>query len=63
MNRLAWHGAVYPITRKTKAHGNHYHVIIIGSSAGGTLAHKLAPTGKKILVLARGSYVLREKEK
>ena len=41
-----------------------YDVVIIGSGAGGgTLAHKLAPTGKKILVLERGSYVLREKEK
>ena len=30
---------------------NHYDVIIIGTGAGGgTLAHRLAPTGKKILV-------------
>jgi len=42
---------------------NHYDVIIIGSGAGGgTLAHKLAPTGKKILVLERGGYVPREKD-
>jgi choline dehydrogenase-like flavoprotein len=34
---------------------NHYDVIIIGSGAGGgTLAHKLAPTGKKIIILERG---------
>jgi choline dehydrogenase-like flavoprotein len=40
-----------------------YDVIIIGTGAGGgTLAAKLAPTGKKILVLERGDYVPREKE-
>ena len=32
-----------------------YDVIIIGSGAGGgTLAHKLAPSGKRILTLERG---------
>ena len=42
---------------------NHYDVIIIGSGAGGgTLAHRLAPSGKRILVLERGGYVPREKE-
>ena len=42
---------------------NQYDVIIIGSGAGGgTLAHKLAPTGKKILILERGHYVPREKD-
>jgi choline dehydrogenase-like flavoprotein len=42
---------------------NHYDVVIIGSGAGGgTLAHKLAPTGKKILILERGGYVPREKD-
>ena len=45
------------------AQSNHYDVIIIGSGAGGgTLAHKLAPTGKKILILERGGYVPREKD-
>jgi choline dehydrogenase-like flavoprotein len=45
------------------ANQNHYDVIIIGSGAGGgTLAHKLAPTGKKILILERGDYVPREKD-
>ncbi len=39
----------------------HYDVIIIGTGAGGgTLARKLAPTGKKILVLERGDFVARE---
>src|SRR5690242_9756484 len=42
---------------------NHYDVIIIGSGAGGgTLAYKLAPSGKKILILERGDYVPREKD-
>jgi choline dehydrogenase-like flavoprotein len=42
---------------------NHYDVIIIGTGAGGgTLAAKLAPTGKRILILERGDYVPREKE-
>jgi len=40
-----------------------YDVIIIGTGAGGgTLARKLAPTGKKILILERGNYVPREKD-
>ena len=40
----------------------HYDVIIIGSGAGGgTLAYRLAPTGKRILLLERGDYVAREK--
>ncbi|NDJ19423.1 dehydrogenase [Myxacorys almedinensis A] len=42
--------------------GNHYDVIIIGTGAGGgTLAHRLAPSGKKILVLERGAFLPREK--
>ena len=41
----------------------HYDVIIIGSGAGGgTLAHKLAPSGKRILLLERGGYLPREPE-
>jgi len=41
----------------------HVDVIIIGSGAGGgTLAHALAPTGKRILLLERGDYVPREKD-
>ena len=40
----------------------HFDIIIIGSGAGGgTLAHSLASTGKKILILERGGYVRREK--
>ena len=40
-----------------------YDVIIIGSGAGGgTLAYKLAPSGKRILLLERGDYVPREKD-
>src|ERR1051326_8803387 len=42
---------------------NHYDVIIIGTGAGGgTLAYKLAPSGKRILILERGDYVPREKD-
>ncbi len=42
---------------------NHYDVIVIGSGAGGgTLVHRLAPTGKRILLLERGDYVPREPE-
>ncbi|MFN7117609.1 MAG: GMC oxidoreductase [Saprospiraceae bacterium] len=42
---------------------NHYDVIIIGTGAGGgTLARRLAPTGKKILILERGNYVPRERD-
>ena len=40
-----------------------YDVIIIGTGAGGgTLASKLAPSGKRILLLERGDYVPREKD-
>ncbi|MGE3615215.1 MAG: GMC family oxidoreductase [Gemmatimonadales bacterium] len=40
-----------------------YDVIVIGSGAGGgTLVHRLAPTGKRILLLERGDYVAREKD-
>jgi len=39
-----------------------YDVIIIGTGAGGgTLAHALAPTGKRILLLERGDSIRREK--
>ena len=39
----------------------HYDVIVIGTGAGGgTLAHKLAPSGKRILILERGDFVKRE---
>jgi len=39
-----------------------FDVIIIGTGAGGgTLAHALAPTGKRILLLERGDHVPREK--
>ncbi|HZS46157.1 MAG TPA: GMC family oxidoreductase [Blastocatellia bacterium] len=42
---------------------NQYDVIIIGTGAGGgTLAYKLASSGKRILLLERGDYLRREKE-
>jgi choline dehydrogenase-like flavoprotein len=41
----------------------HYDVILIGTGAGGgTLARKLAPSGKRVLLLERGDYIPREKE-
>jgi len=40
-----------------------YDIIIIGTGAGGgTLAHRLAPSGKKILLLERGDWLTREPE-
>jgi choline dehydrogenase-like flavoprotein len=40
-----------------------YDIIIIGSGAGGgTLALKLAPSGKRILLLERGGFLPREKQ-
>jgi choline dehydrogenase-like flavoprotein len=39
---------------------NHYDVIVIGSGPGGAaLAQRLAPTGKRILLLERGDYLPR----
>ena len=40
----------------------HYDIVIIGGgAAGSTLARYLAPSGKKILILERGSWLHREK--
>ena len=45
------------------AQSTHYDVIIIGTGAGGgTLAYRLAPSGKRILLLERGGYLPREKD-
>jgi choline dehydrogenase-like flavoprotein len=45
------------------ASSTHYDVIIVGTGAGGgTLAYRLAPSGKRILLLERGGYVPREKD-
>ena len=42
---------------------DHLRLIIIGSGAGGaTLAQRLAPTGKSILILERGEHLPREAE-
>ena len=44
------------------AERTHYDAIIIGTGAGGgTLAHRMAPSGKKILVLERGTFLPKEK--
>jgi choline dehydrogenase-like flavoprotein len=40
---------------------SHYDVIVIGSGAGGgTLVRRLAPSGKRILLLERGGWLARE---
>ena len=40
-----------------------YDLIVIGSGPGGaSLAHRLAPTGKRILLIERGNYLPRERE-
>jgi choline dehydrogenase-like flavoprotein len=45
------------------AESEHYDVVIIGTGAGGgTLAWKLAPSGKRILLLERGPYLPRERD-
>lgn len=39
---------------------DHYDLIVIGSGPGGAaLAHRIAPTGKRILMLERGEYLPR----
>jgi choline dehydrogenase-like flavoprotein len=44
------------------AEATHYDVIVIGSGAGGgTLTHRLAPSGKRVLLLERGEYLPRER--
>jgi choline dehydrogenase-like flavoprotein len=41
----------------------HYDIVIIGTGAGGgTMAHALAPTGARILILERGDFVPQEEE-
>ena len=45
------------------ATNGYYDVIIIGTGAGGgTLAHALADSGKRVLLLERGNWLPREKE-
>lgn len=47
----------------TQTMTEHYDIIIIGTGAGGgTLAHRLADSGKKILILERGTFLPREKD-
>jgi choline dehydrogenase-like flavoprotein len=42
---------------------DHYDVVIIGTGAGGgTLAWKLAPSGKRILLIERGPFLPRERD-
>lgn len=40
-----------------------YDIVIIGTGAGGgTIARRLAPSGKRILILERGDFIPRERE-
>ena len=42
---------------------DHYDLIVIGSGPGGaSLAHRLAPGGKRILILERGDYLPRSEQ-
>ena len=42
---------------------DHYDVVIVGSGpGGGTMAWRLAQTGKRILLLERGDYLPRARE-
>jgi len=42
---------------------DHYDIIVIGSGpGGGALAQRLAPTGKRILMLERGGYLPRSRD-
>ena len=44
------------------ASSEHYDVIVIGSGpGGGSVAHRLAPTGRRILMLERGGYLPRSR--
>ena len=44
-------------------HATSYDIIIIGTgSGGGTMAQRLAPSGRSILILERGDFIPKEKE-
>src|SRR5215212_5917313 len=47
----------------TLADGQHYDVVIIGTGAGGgTLGHRLATNGTRVLWLERGPFLPRERD-
>src|SRR5215468_11345197 len=54
-------GASNTLDREAGTMPEHYDVIVVGTGAGGgTLAHTLAPSGKRILLLERGDFLPRE---
>lgn len=63
-------GTIFPERNPLNASGatgaapaRHYDLIVIGSGPGGaSFAHRLAPTGKRILVLERGDYLPRSEQ-
>jgi choline dehydrogenase-like flavoprotein len=55
--------AAHPTLTLPEVLSRDYDVIIIGTGAGGgTLAHQLAPSGKRILLVERGDFLPRERE-
>jgi NADPH-dependent 2,4-dienoyl-CoA reductase/sulfur reductase-like enzyme len=62
---VSWtRGQTLAVTSFEDAMGSeHYDVIIIGSGpGGGSMAWKLARTGKRILLIERGDYLRRGRE-
>lgn len=52
-----------PRTVAGMSDAQHYDVIVIGAGAGGgTIAHRPASTGNRILLLERGDYLPRERD-
>ena len=45
------------------ATSDHYDIIVVGTGAGGgTLAHTVAASGRRVLLLERGDFLPRETE-
>jgi len=59
----AFAGRFISLALERETLSTHYDVIIIGSGpGGGTMAWRLAQTGKRILLIERGDYLPRERE-
>jgi len=54
--------SLYSICKIKSDHDNHYDIIIIGTGVRQHNAYKLAPTGKRILILERGGFIPKEKQ-
>ena len=54
---------ISPLDEAFRVTSQAYDIIIIGTGAGGgTLAYRLAPSGKRVLLLERGDFLPRERE-